>query len=110
MTRCSLSTTSPSWRVDYLGVGPIYATPTKPGRRAVGLELVAEATRAARVPWFAIGGIDADTITAVIAAGASRVAVARAIRDAHHPQVVARGLSEQLRRSPTASTWAPTTS
>jgi thiamine-phosphate pyrophosphorylase len=89
---------------DYLGVGPIYATPTKPGRPAVGLRLLAEATRTARVPWFGIGGIDTDTVSAVIAAGASRVAVARAIRDACDPEAAARGLSEQLRRSPSAIT------
>jgi thiamine-phosphate pyrophosphorylase len=89
---------------DYLGAGPIYATPTKPGRPAMGLGLLADAARTARVPWFAIGGIDADTITAVIAAGASRVAVVRAIRDARDPQAAARGLSEQLRRSPAAIT------
>ncbi|MGB3952163.1 MAG: thiamine phosphate synthase, partial [Solirubrobacterales bacterium] len=45
--------------VDYIGVGPVHATPTKPGRTATGLELVAAARRLARVPWFAIGGIDA---------------------------------------------------
>jgi thiamine-phosphate pyrophosphorylase len=82
---------------DYLGVGPIYATPTKLGRPAVGLRLLANATRCARVPWFAIGGIGADTITAVIAAGALRVAVVRAIRNARDPEAAARRLSEQLR-------------
>jgi thiamine-phosphate pyrophosphorylase len=84
---------------DYLGVGPIYATPTKPGRPAAGLGVLVEATRLARVPWFAIGGIDADTVMAVVAAGASRVAAVRAIRDAADPQGAARLLAEQLRRS-----------
>jgi thiamine-phosphate pyrophosphorylase len=70
----------------------------------VGLGVLAEAALIARVPWFAIGGIDADTIAAVIAAGASRVAVVRAIRDARDPQAPAGGLSEQLRRSPAANT------
>jgi thiamine-phosphate pyrophosphorylase len=88
----------------YLGVGPIYATPTKPGRPAVGLGLVAEAARTARVPWFAIGGIDAANIVAVIAAGAPRVAVVRAIGDAHDPEAAARGLLEQLRWCQTAIT------
>ena len=90
--------------VDYLGVGPIYATPTKPGRPAVGLGLVAEATRSAQVPWFAIGGIDAHTITAVIAAGALRVAVVRAIRDVRDPLGATRDLAEKLRQSPAAIT------
>jgi thiamine-phosphate pyrophosphorylase len=55
------------------------------------------------VPWFAIGGIDADTVMAVVAAGASRVAAVRAIRDAADPQGAARLLAEQLRRSPAAT-------
>ena len=88
---------------DYLGVGPIYPTPTKPGRPAVGLGLVAEAARAARVPWFAIGGVDVVNIGAVIAAGATRVAVVRAIGDAHDPQAAARVLMEELSRASTAS-------
>jgi thiamine-phosphate pyrophosphorylase len=68
--------------VDYIGVGPVYATPTKAGRAPVGLELVREAARAAHVPWFAIGGIDETNVEAVVEAGASRIAVVRAIGDA----------------------------
>lgn len=98
-THCA-SDIAASIGVDYLGVGPIYATPTKPERPAVGLGLVAEATRSAQVPWFAIGGIDAGTITAVIAAGASRVAVVRAIRDVRDPLGATRDLAEKLRQSP----------
>lgn len=80
--------------VDYIGVGPVHATPTKPGRPAVGCELVRYAAAHARVPWFAIGGIDLASAPAVIAAGASRIAVVRALTDASDPQAVA----EQLRR------------
>lgn len=70
---------------DYLGVGPVHATPTKPGRAAVGLELVQHAAAHADKPWFAIGGIDARNAPALVAAGARRVAVVRAIRDAADP-------------------------
>jgi thiamine-phosphate pyrophosphorylase len=78
--------------VDYIGVGPVHATPTKPGRSAVGLELVRYAAEHARVPWFAIGGISADNADAVRAAGATRVAVVRAIGGAADPREAARRL------------------
>ncbi|MEA2375648.1 MAG: thiamine-phosphate pyrophosphorylase [Thermoleophilaceae bacterium] len=77
---------------DYLGVGPVHETPTKPGRSAVGLELVRHAAAHADKPWFAIGGIDAGNAPAVVAAGARRVAVVRAIRDAADPERAAREL------------------
>ena len=74
----------------YFCVGPIWATPTKPGRAAVGLELVryaAEQVEAAEnvKPWFAIGGIDLANIEQVVAAGANRVVVVRAITEADDP-------------------------
>ena len=81
---------------DYVGVGPVHATPTKEGRPAVGLELVRYAAEHARVPWFAIGGIDASNIGAVVAAGATRVAVVRAIGDADDPERAARELRAAL--------------
>jgi thiamine-phosphate pyrophosphorylase len=81
---------------DYLGVGPVYATPTKAGRPAVGLELVRYAAQHAVVPWFAIGGIDASNVDAVVAAGASRIAVVRAIGDAADPAEAARFLRAAL--------------
>jgi thiamine-phosphate pyrophosphorylase len=80
--------------VDYIGVGPVYATPTKAGRVPVGLELVREATRIADVPWFAIGGIDETNAAEVVAAGATRIAVVRAIRDAADPRAAAARLRE----------------
>jgi thiamine-phosphate pyrophosphorylase len=82
--------------VDYIGVGPVHATPTKPGRPAVGLELVRYATGHSRLPFFAIGGIDGDNIEAAIEAGARRVAVVRAIADATNPEVAARTLRNAL--------------
>ena len=71
---------------DYIGVGPVFETPTKAGRPAVGLELVRYAAAHARQPWFAIGGIDETNIADVVAAGARRVAVVRAIGDAADPE------------------------
>lgn len=82
---------------DYLGVGPVLETPTKPGRPAVGTELVEFAARQARRPFFAIGGLDATGLPAAIAAGATRVAVVRAITLAPDPGAAARALSEALR-------------
>jgi thiamine-phosphate pyrophosphorylase len=78
---------------DYIGVGPVWATPTKPGRPAVGLELVrAVAAAGLRIPWVAIGGIDAAGAAAVLAAGARAVAVVRAVSAAADPRAAAREL------------------
>jgi thiamine-phosphate pyrophosphorylase len=77
---------------DYIGVGPVHETPTKPGRPAVGLELVRYAASHARVPFFAIGGIDPGNVDAVRAAGASRIAVVRALVQAGDPEAAARAL------------------
>jgi thiamine-phosphate pyrophosphorylase len=79
-------------QIDYIGVGPVHATPTKPGRPAVGLELVRYAAAHAATPFFAIGGIDTGNAGAVRAAGATRIAVVRAITDAHDPEAAARAL------------------
>ena len=81
---------------DYIGVGPVYATPTKEGRAAVGLELVRYAAANAKVPFFAIGGIDETNVADVVAAGASRIAVVRAITDADDPERAARTLKSAL--------------
>jgi thiamine-phosphate pyrophosphorylase len=81
---------------DYIGVGPVYATPTKEGRPAVGLELVRYAAGHARQPWFAIGGIDESNVSDVVAAGAERVAVVRAIGDADDPDRAAAALRAAL--------------
>lgn len=77
---------------DYLGVGPVFETPTKPGRPAVGLELVRYAAANARRPWFAIGGITTANASEVVAAGAERLAVVRAIGAASDPRSAARAL------------------
>ena len=81
---------------DYIAVGPVHATPTKEGRPAVGLELVRYAAANATLPWFAIGGIDTSNVAEVIAAGATRIAVVRAILEAEDPEWAARELRESL--------------
>ncbi len=82
--------------VDYIGVGPVHATPTKPGRPAVGLELVSYAARHAELPFFAIGGVDLGNVGAVREAGARRVAVVRALTEAPDPELAARALRAAL--------------
>ncbi len=79
--------------VDYVSVGPIWETPTKAGRPGVGLSLVEHAAADAPHPFFAIGGIDTTNAAQVVAAGARRLGVVRAIRDAEDPA----GAAEALR-------------
>jgi thiamine-phosphate pyrophosphorylase len=84
--------------VDYFCAGPCWPTPTKPGRPAPGLDLVrAVAKHDVDRPWFAIGGIDADRLPQVLAAGANRVVVVRAITDAADPRAAAQELTGALR-------------
>lgn len=71
--------------IDYISVGPIWETPTKQGRPATGLELISAAAESSVLPWFAIGGIDTSNVEQVVAAGARRICVVRAIRDARDP-------------------------
>jgi thiamine-phosphate pyrophosphorylase len=83
--------------VDYFCTGPCWPTPTKPGRPAPGLDLVRHtAGLATDRPWFAIGGIDLSRLDAVLAAGASRVVVVRAITDAPDPAAAAAELKAAL--------------
>jgi thiamine-phosphate pyrophosphorylase len=90
-----------SGEADQLSVGPVWKTPTKEGRPAAGLDYVRHAASVAgERPWFAIGGIDLDNVREVIAAGASRVVVVRAIRDAADPRAAAAGLREALEETP----------
>ncbi|WP_217915843.1 thiamine phosphate synthase [Miltoncostaea marina] len=81
---------------DYASVGPVRATPTKPGRPPVGLSAIADAARRARLPWFAIGGIDERLVARVGALGARRAVVVRAVCDAPDPAGAARRLRERL--------------
>lgn len=87
------STTSPeemeralNWGADYIGVGPVHATPTKPGKAAAGLEYVRYALDNSPVPFFAIGGLDLETAADTYGAGASGIAVVRAIMGAADPK------------------------
>ncbi|MCK7663899.1 thiamine phosphate synthase [Corynebacterium sp. CCM 9185] len=79
--------------VDYFCTGPVWATPTKPGRAATGLDLVRYAASTGTTkPWFAIGGIDPGNAADVAAAGARRLVVVRAIADADDPAAATRAL------------------
>lgn len=85
--------------LDYFCTGPVWATPTKPGRAAVGLDLVkyaAEAAAESDVPWFAIGGIDHSNVVQVAEAGARRIVVVRAITEAADPAAAAASLLAAL--------------
>ncbi|MGI5118124.1 thiamine phosphate synthase [Marinactinospora thermotolerans] len=83
--------------VDYFCVGPVWATPTKPGRPAAGIPLVEYAAGLATArPWFAIGGIDLDNLDQVVAAGARRVVVVRAITEAADPRAAAAEFRRRL--------------
>ena len=86
---------------DQLSVGPVWETPTKPGRPAAGIEYVRHAAqREPPVPWFAIGGIDAANVAEVVQAGAERAVVVRAITDAPDPRAAAAELAAALQRKP----------
>jgi thiamine-phosphate pyrophosphorylase len=90
---------APDAGIDYFAVGPVHETPTKPGRPAVGLDLVRHAASRERpVPWFAIGGIARDTVGAVAAAGATRIVVVRALTQAEEPENEARALRHAIER------------
>lgn len=80
--------------VDYISVGPIWETPTKEGRPGVGLDLVSHAAERCPHPFFAIGGIDAGNAAQVVEAGAERLCVVRAIRDAADPEAAASELRQ----------------
>jgi thiamine-phosphate pyrophosphorylase len=82
---------------DYLCAGPVWETPTKPGRPAAGLDYLRHAAKSGETrPWFAIGGIDAGTLGAVLEAGASRIVVVRAVTEASDPGRSVRMLLDRL--------------
>ena len=84
---------------DYIGVGPVFSTPTKPGRKGTGLKFVRRAAKRIKIPFVAIGGIDLKNIHHVARAGATRVAVVRAIFSAKDPAGAARNLRANLTRA-----------
>lgn len=89
---------------DYIGVGPVWATPTKPGRPAVGLEVVRSVAAAGlRIPWVAIGGIDAACVAEVLHAGARAVAVVRAVSTTADPRAAVQSLHAAVHASMAAA-------
>ncbi|MGH2710354.1 MAG: thiamine phosphate synthase [Actinomycetota bacterium] len=101
-----LSTHSPEqWdgaapEADYLCAGPVWETPTKPGRPAAGIGYIRyAATSGEKRPWFAIGGIDQENVARVIEAGASRIVVVRAVTETSDPRTGAEALSRYLARA-----------
>lgn len=82
---------------DYIGVGPVFATPTKPGRIPVGLEYAKWTSENIEIPAFGIGGIDIENINEVLNTGLNKVAVVRAIINAESPQKAAEKFCEQLK-------------
>jgi thiamine-phosphate pyrophosphorylase len=81
---------------DYIGVGPVYETPTKAGRPAAGLEYVRYAATHATLPWFAIGGIDQNNLPEVLSAGAERIAIVRAIMNSDRPTTMTQAFLTKL--------------
>ncbi|MEN9216847.1 MAG: thiamine phosphate synthase [Gloeomargarita sp. HHBFW_bins_162] len=81
---------------DYVGVGPVYATPTKAGKPPAGWDYVAYVARQWQKPWFAIGGIDLSNYPEVLQAGAQRIAVVRAIMAATDPGAVTQQFLQKL--------------
>jgi thiamine-phosphate pyrophosphorylase len=81
---------------DYIGVGPVYQTPTKPGYKPAGLKLVGEVAARIKIPFVAIGGIDPNTVHYALRAGATRVAVVRAVTGARDVKAAARRLKRML--------------
>jgi thiamine-phosphate pyrophosphorylase len=81
---------------DYIGIGPVFATPTKPTYGAVGLDLVRQVTQIVKTPHVAIGGIDARNVMHVLDAGAQRVAVVRAVCGAEDVKMAAQTMKKAL--------------
>lgn len=84
---------------DYIGVGPVFATPTKEGRIPVGLDYVKWASENIDIPAFAIGGIDEENVEEVLESGSKRFAVVRAIINAKNPQKAAENFCKLLNKT-----------
>ena len=81
---------------DYIGVGPVFTTPTKPTTKSVGLEYVNWVSKNIQLPYFAIGGINLENVDEVVKNGAKRIAVVRAIINAENPEHAAEEFLERL--------------
>jgi thiamine-phosphate diphosphorylase len=85
---------------DYVIAGPIFETPSHPGQRPAGLDLISDVVSAVSVPVIAIGGITAERVPEVMAAGASGVAVISAILGSDSPSQAAAWVREALEAVP----------
>ena len=81
---------------DYIGVGPIFSTPTKPGSQSVGVDLIRQVALRVQIPFICIGGLDATNLQRALSAGAERIAVVRAVCAATDPQEAAAMLKRRL--------------
>lgn len=96
-SREQVDATSELWTLlDYVAVGPVNETPTKPGRPGTGLGLVRHAADTIPLPWFVTGGMNPDTLPEALEAGARRIVVVRAITEADDPPAAARRLKQML--------------
>lgn len=82
---------------DYIGVGPVFETPSKPAATATGLKFVRQASARIKIPWVAIGGIHHQNIEGVLNAGATRIAAVRAIFDHRHPDIAVQQLKKFMK-------------
>jgi thiamine-phosphate pyrophosphorylase len=92
---------------DYVSVGPVTATPTKPGRPGTGLDYLRYAAATATRPWFVTGGVTPTTVGAMLEAGARRFVVVRWLTEAADPQAAARALREVIDRAPPVISGRP---
>lgn len=81
---------------DYIGVGPIFSTPTKPDYKEVGLRLITKVQSKVTLPWFAIGGVDEKNLNKIIESGACRVAIVRTLFCAKNPKNTAAKIKKRL--------------
>src|SRR5579859_5096637 len=102
-TRIGLSTHAPDQahralaaRADYIAIGPVYSTATKPHAKPVTLEYVRWAASNVEIPWFAIGGINLENLDDVLAAGARRICVVSAILNVHDIAAECRKFKKRL--------------
>ena len=91
---------------DYASVSPLWPTPTKPDRPATGLGAAIDAVHEARIPWFALGGLDASRVQRLAAVGARRIAIVREVAEADDPVAAVRGLLDALDTTPRVLTIA----
>ena len=81
---------------DYIGIGPIFPTSTKPGNNPVGLNLIKAVAKKIKIPFFAIGGINKNNLNSVLSSGAKRVAICSAICKAKNINIEVTGIRKQL--------------